>query len=207
MRRTTRSALVAVTALTAALGFTAASASATTQAATWTAAPGGDIVGTADTPTMEVPAMTLSCESSEATGTVKSGSGLEGAGIADITGLTFAGCTLPGLSFDVTMSGFPFKLNTESVDPDNPDRVIGNLSGIEAHIEDSTGLCTADFAAPDGSAATVEGYYDNSTGELVINAGNLTAANADCLGLLDDGDAADFQATYAVDPAQTITLD
>ncbi|MEU6737053.1 hypothetical protein ABZ929_28305 [Streptomyces physcomitrii] len=182
-----------------ALGLTATSASAGAQA-TWTVAPGGAITAHADVPTLTVPAATLTCDGSDATGSVKSGSGLNGAGIGRIDSLTFDNCGLAGISFEVTASGTPWAINVSGVNSGDPDRVDGTITGITAHIE-GTG-CSADFSGD------VTGYFDNATSELVVDGGgDLTASNANCLGLINDGDVASFEAAYAVTPGQTITLD
>ncbi|QKW06255.1 hypothetical protein HUT18_07420 [Streptomyces sp. NA04227] len=183
----------------AALGLFATSASAGAQA-TWTVSPGGAITAHAQVPTLTVPAATLTCDSADATGSVKSGSGLDGAGIGQINSLTFDNCGLAGISFEVTTSNTPWALNVTGVNAANPDWVDGTISGITAHIE-GTG-CSADFSG------TVTGRYQNDTGELVVDGGgDLTASNANCLGLINDGDVASFEAAFAVSPNQTITLD
>ncbi|MFI8848667.1 hypothetical protein ACIGW3_00440 [Streptomyces sp. NPDC053499] len=205
MRKFTRRAALAAVAATAALGFSAASASATS-AVTWTVTPGGSFSAHAANPTLSVPNADLYCDSSDASGTLKTGSGNAGAGLGSIDTLTFSGCSLAGISFDVTVSS-PLSINAESVDPNNPDRVVGSISGITADISDPDGLCTASFAGPGGGPATVTGYFDNTTHQLVINGGNLEATEANCLGLINTGDAATFNAAYDTDPAQTITAD
>ncbi|WP_369206629.1 hypothetical protein [Streptomyces sp. PU-14G] len=205
MRKFTRRAAVAAVAATAALGFSAASAAATS-AGTWTVTPGGAFSANASQPTLSVPNAQLVCASSDAGGDLKTGSGNAGAGLGSIDSLTFSGCSLAGISFDVTVSS-PLSINAESVDPSNPDRVIGSISGITASISDADGLCTASFAGPGGGDATVTGYFDNATHQLVVNGGNLQATEANCLGLINAGDSAIFNAAYDTDPAQTITAD
>ncbi|MGY1439198.1 hypothetical protein [Streptomyces reniochalinae] len=205
MRKFTRRAAVAAVAAVAALGFSAASAAATS-AGTWTVTPGGAFSANASQPTLSVPNAQLVCSSSDAGGDLKTGSGNAGAGLGTIDSLTFTGCSLAGISFDVTVSS-PLSINAESVDAGNPDRVTGSISGITASISDADGLCSASFAGPDGGDATVTGYFDNATHQLVINGGNLQATDADCLGLINAGDSATFNAAYDTDPAQTITAD
>lgn len=206
MRKFTRRAAVAATALVATVGFTATTASATS-AVTFTASPGGPFTATAQNPTLSVPAATLQCDTSAAAGSIKSGSGLSGTGIADINSLDFQGCTFLGIDFEVDLGGLPWKLNAESEDASG--RVTGSITGITAKISDPTGSCSADFAGPEGasSTATVTGYFDNGSGDLVINDGDLTAYNADCLGLINDGDNATFDASYPVTPTQSIHQD
>jgi hypothetical protein len=203
VRKFTKRAAVAAVAATAALGFSAASASATS-AVTWTATPGGSFSASAANPTLSVPNATLTCDSSAASGSLKTGSGNAGAGLGSISSLTFSGCSLAGISFNVTVSS-PLSLNALSVGASN--RVLSSVSGVKATISDPDGLCTASFAGPGGGNATVTGYFDNATHQLVVNAGNLQATSADCLGLINPGDAATFEAAYSTNPAQTITAD
>lgn len=209
MRRLTRSAAVAATAVVAAAGFTVSSASATAQA-TWTVSPGGAFTAHSDDTQLAVPNAVLRCTDSDASGTLKSGPGLDGAGIGSIANLTFTNCSVAGIVFNVDTSGsLPWALNVSGVDPDNSDRVLGSITGIVAEISDPNGLCTATFAGPAGPTdeAEVTGYYDNSTSQLVIEDGDLTAHNANCIGIINDGDHAAFTGTYDVSPGQTITMD
>ncbi|WBB58761.1 hypothetical protein O7599_24495 [Streptomyces sp. WMMC500] len=193
----------------AAVGFTVSSASATAQA-TWTVSPGGPFTAHSGNTQLEVPNALLLCTDSDAVGTLKSGSGLDGAGIGSITNLTFTNCSVAGVVFDVDTSvALPWELNVTGVDPANPDRVLGSISGIIAKISDPDGICTATFAGPAGPTdeGEVTGYFDNATSQLVVQDGDLTAHEADCLGIINDGDHAAFTGTYDVSPDQTITLD
>ncbi len=192
----------------AAVGFTVSSASATAQA-TWTVSPGGPFTAHSGDTQLEVPNAVLLCTDSDAAGSLQSGSGLDGAGIGTIDSLTFTNCSVAGVAFDVDTSSTPWDLNVTGVDPDNPDRVLGSITGIIANISDSSGLCSATFAGPGGATdeGTVTGYFDNSTSQLVVQDGDLTAYNANCLGIINNGDHAAFTGTYDVSPAQTITMD
>lgn len=209
MRRLTRSAAVAATALLAAVGFTVSSASATAQA-TYTVTPGGPFTAHSGDTQLGVPNAVLVCTDSDAAGTLKSGSGLDGAGIGTINSLTFTDCSVAGLLFDVDTSiTLPWDLNITGADPGNPDRVLGSITGIVAKIADQDGICTATFAGPGGPTdeGEVTGYFDNATSQLVVQDGNLTAHDANCLGIINNGDHAAFTGTYDVSPPQTITLD
>lgn len=111
----------------------------------------------------------------------------DGLGIGDINTITFNTCDVAGIAFTVTMKTSPWKIDALSVDSANPNRVKANVSSISAHV---SGIgCSADFTG------TVHGYYDNSTGDLVIDGtGNeLVASNASCLGLITNGDVAGLQ--------------
>ncbi|MCX4820595.1 hypothetical protein OG883_11865 [Streptomyces sp. NBC_01142] len=190
--------MIATAAFAAAVGLTVTSASATTLA-TWTVSPGGNFAAVAANPTLSVPSATLECASSDAAGTLKSGSGLDGNGIGDINNLGFTDCSVAGISFEVTTSSTPWKLNVSDVNPGNPDWVDGSISGVRAHI--SGFGCDADFSGD------VTGHWENSTDKLVIDGGSLVASNASCLGIINDGDEALFEASYDVSPGQTITKD
>ncbi|PZT77763.1 hypothetical protein DNK56_32010 [Streptomyces sp. AC1-42W] len=119
--------------------------------------------------------------------------------MASITDIVFTNCTVGGLGFDVTMTATPWTINVTGVDPANANRVKGNVTGISAHIEGFG--CSADFTGK------VYGYYDNSSGDLVIDGTGteLTASNADCMGLVNDNDVAIFNASYHVDINSTHT--
>lgn len=197
MRRIARNALIATAALTAALGMTVTQASATSLV-TWTVTPGGAFTAVATNPTLTVPAATLDCASSNASGSLVSGSGNAGDGIGTITSLTFEDCSVIGIPFDVTSKSFPWSLNATGVSA-VPNAVDGSISGVDASISGSG--CTADFAG------TVTGHYKNDTKQLVINGGSLTASDADCLGLINDGDEALYEAVYAVSGGHTISPD
>ncbi|MCQ6551625.1 hypothetical protein NPS70_00180 [Streptomyces sp. C10-9-1] len=197
MRRLTRNAVTAAAAFAAALGMTATSASATSLA-TWTVTPGGAFTAHADNPTLSTPAATLQCVGSDAEGTLKTGSGHAGAGIGSITELTFTGCSVIGIPFDVTTASKPWSLNADAVSA-VPGAIDGSISGVDATISGSG--CTADFTG------TVTGRYLNGTKRLVIDGGDLSASGADCFGLINDGDEALFEADYAVTGNHTITRD
>ncbi|TRV78878.1 hypothetical protein FKN01_11880 [Streptomyces sp. 130] len=119
--------------------------------------------------------------------------------MATIANIGFTDCTVGGLDFDVSMTAAPWTINVSGVDPANSSRVKGNVTGISAHIEGFG--CSADFTGK------VYGHYDNSTGNLVIDGtgSDLVASNADCLGLINDGDVASFNASYHVKVTSTGT--
>jgi hypothetical protein len=197
VRRIAKNALIASAALTAALGMTVTSASATSLA-TWTVTPGGAFTAVATNPTLTVPAAALECASSHAGGSLATGVGNPGANIGTITSLTFEDCSVIGIPFDVTTGSFPWSLNVDGVSS-VPNAVDGSITGVDASISGSG--CTADFAG------SVTGHYKNDTKQLVINSGTLVASNADCLGLINDGDEALYEAVYEVSGGHTITQD
>jgi len=209
VRRLTRSTAVVPAALVAAAGLTVSSASAASQA-TWTVSPGGAFTAHSGDSQWSMPNLIFRCTDSDAPGTLKSGSGLDGAGIGTIDNLTFTNCSWGGvlMTFD-TSTALPWKLNVTGVDSNNPDRVPGSITGIIANVADQDGFCEATFAGPAGptDSGTFTGYYDNGTDQLVIEDGDLTAHDADCLGLINTGDPVEYTGTYDVSPPQAITMD
>ncbi|MFW6694508.1 hypothetical protein [Streptomyces sp. MAR4 CNX-425] len=150
------------------------------------------------------------CTDSDVSGTLKSGSGLDGAGIGTIDSLMFMNCSVGGVSFEMNSSvSLPWDLIVIGVDPDNPDRVLVVITGVIVHVSDTSGICTATFAGPDGPTdpGTLTGYYDTKKHQLVIEDGDLTAHDANCLGIINDGDRIAFTGTYDVSPPQFIALD
>ncbi|MYT70878.1 MULTISPECIES: hypothetical protein [unclassified Streptomyces] len=198
MRRFARNTAIAAGALVSAVGLSISSASAGALA-TYTVTPGGAYTANASGPTLKVGSTTLNCTSSQAKGTLKSGSGLAGAQIGTITTLSFTGCTVAGIPFTVSSTastGTPFYINATGTTANHID---GNISGINASIS-GTG-CHATFAG------TTLGYYENTSNSLNITGGGTLAAQpgASCLGLITAGAHADFKAKYVLTSTQTIT--
>ncbi|NDZ82508.1 hypothetical protein G3I19_29030 [Streptomyces sp. SID10853] len=113
--------------------------------------------------------------------------------------ITFTNCSVAGITFNVTMKATPWKINANSVNATHADWVDGTVSAISAHI---AGVgCAADFTG------TVNGHYDNTAHALVIDGtGNsLVASGASCLGLINNGDVAAFNASYAVSTKPVIS--
>lgn len=84
-------------------------------AVTWTVTPGGSFTATAGTTTLTdtKTGNSLSCTSSNATGSLKSGSGLSGSHIGSVASISFNSCTGPlGITFTVTSSHLPWYQNT-----------------------------------------------------------------------------------------------
>jgi hypothetical protein len=190
-----------------AIGLSTTAALATT-ATTFSVSPGGSITGTAAKTTLTdtKTGNALSCKSSKATGTVKSGTGLAGAGIGSISALTFSNCTGPlGLSFTVTTSAFPWSLNAVSY---KKGVTTGTITGIHAVLSGSDCTATVDGTSATADNGEVKVTYTNSTGKLKVltTGGNLTIYNVSgCLGLINSGDPTTFSGTYTITPKQTIT--
>jgi hypothetical protein len=199
--------LFAGAATAAVIGLSAAPAFAAT---TWTVSPGGAITAKSgktvltDTTTGNA----LTCKSSSTSATLKSGSGLAGAGLGSITAVTFKTCTGPlGLTFTVTTNGLPWKLNAKSYNS-STGVTTGTITGIDATLSGPSCSATVDGTAAGADNGMVKATYTNSTGKLKIltTGGNLHIYNVSgCAGLIATGDATTFSATYTVSPKQTIT--
>ena len=200
-------AAAAATAATVAC-LTAAPALAGLAARTWTVTPGGTVTGTAGTTLLRDSntGTTLTCTSSQATGTISSGSGLANP-LGSIGSLSFNNCTGPlGISFSASVSG-PFPLNATSYNA-TKGVTTGSITNIHGSI--SGPLCSAsvDGTAAGANNGMVKAHYKNHTGKLTVltTGGNLHIYNVSgCFGLINSGDAATFSGAYSLSPKQTIT--
>jgi hypothetical protein len=199
-----------VAALALGIGTTAAMATTVT---TWTVKPGGSYTAKSGTTTLTdtVTGVALTCTSSAAAGTLKSGSGLTNP-LGTVTSNTFTGCTGPGgLTFNVTASAsstHPWKVNATSF---SSGVTTGNISGIHAKLTGTNSTCTA---VVDGTGATANNgkvkikHSNGAPAKLKVTKGiNLHVYNvsAGCLGAINTGDAVTFTATYTLNKSQTIT--
>jgi hypothetical protein len=191
--------------LVATLGTTAALA-----ASTWTIRPGGAITATSgriaieDTTTGAV----LKCNPSTASGRLKSGSGLPGAGIGSITTAAAYRCPTPATSFKLVPRGLPWRLNLTSYDRDTG-VARGTISGVQFAMSSDV-ACRAVVNGTSGSASggVVAVSYSDKTGTVTVLRAGGTLHWYDviaCLGVIKDGDPATFSATYTVSPKQDIT--
>ncbi|MFG2626331.1 hypothetical protein [Streptomyces sp. NPDC048473] len=197
MNTLARRAAVVTAALGAAVALSMSPASAAPHS--WAVSPGGDFTAHAELPTLDVPFAQLVCDSSDVNDGSLDATSADGVDIGDINNITFTNCNVGGINFDVTMAASPWHINAVEPNATHTDWVDGTVSDISAHIE---GIgCSADFSGQ------VYGHYDNTAGALVIDGSgtDLVASNASCLGLINDGDVASLNATYVVDPSQTIT--
>jgi hypothetical protein len=192
----------------AAAAVVSLSAAPALAATTFTVSPGGSITAKAGTTTLKdnSTGTTLTCTSSAGSGSVKSGSGLPGAGIGSISSLTFSSCTGPlGLTFTVTGSAFPYALNATSY---SSGVTSGTISGIHARLSGPGCSAVVDGTGASADNGTVAVTYTNSSGALAVLAsgGNLHIYSVSgCFGLIHSGDGSSFSGTYTVSPTQTIT--
>ena len=193
-----------------ALGLSATSSFAAT-AATWTVSPGGAITGKAGTTTLTdtTSGITLSCMSSNLTGSLKSGKGLPGKGLGTITSTSFNKCTVLSITISLTSGKVAWKLNASSYNK-TTGVTSGTITGIHVAIKNS--LCTAVI---DGTSATahngmVNVTYSNKTHVLKIlpKGSNLHVwgvPKGGCDGAIKNKDTGTISGSYTLSPAQKIT--
>ena len=204
MRKTLSAAALTLASAGLAVGLSAASALAAT---TWSVSPGGSISGKAGTTkvTDTTSGLTVTCTASTLTGSLKSGSGLKGAGLGTVTSLNFTNCTVNGITLSLSSGTVAWKLNAASY---ASGVTHGTISGI--HFVISSSACSAVIDGTGASAhnGKVKVTYTNSTGKLKVlpKGGNLHVYNVKgCLGAISNGDAGTISSTYTVSPKQTIT--
>jgi hypothetical protein len=205
--------------LVAALGVPTALAAAT--AKTWTVQPGGAITATAGKTrlTNAAPGHPITCVSSTATGTLRSGSGLPGAGAGSLSAISFATCAYRVsntllIVFTVQPGGLPWHVNLSSYNA-----ATGVVRGTVSHIA----ITLSDSNSPGGCRAVVDGTsaaaddgrvmfrYTGSTGQLTVltTGGNLhyydVSRGCVAFDMFHDGDPAALSATFTVSPKQAIT--
>jgi hypothetical protein len=203
--------------LVAALGVTAASAA--TAGTTWTVRPGGGVQAMSSrlAVTDSTTRSTITCQSSTASGTLRSGSGLPGPDAGHLSAISFATCSYPVsntllLIFFVQPGGLPWHVNFSSY---NTARgvVRGTVSDLAISVSDSTAGhgCSARI---DGTSATADDgrvmfRYTDRTGRLTLltTGSNLHFydVSSGCFGIFNDGDPATLSATYTMTPKQAIT--
>ena len=187
------------------MGMAVAPAFAT--AATWTVKPGGATTGKAGTTTVtDVTAgRSVTCSSSAAKGSFKTGKGLSGTGIGTITSLTVSGCSVLGMSISVTITG-KMPINALSF---NATKKTVSMALTKIHGSLSANGCSATI---DGTGAAahngmVKATYADVGGRLRVltTGGNLHLFNVNCLGVINNGDSVTFTTTYTLTPKQVIT--
>jgi hypothetical protein len=201
-----RARFVGALAAGAALIVSAAVAgTASADPATWTISPGGAVHGTAGETLLEVQesGIQLSCSSSTVDATAQSGSGLSNplVTIPQSPGIQFNDCSGPfGLTFEVAQVG-DWALNGASYDSGSG-VTTGTIDGITANIVGPGCNATA--------TGSVNATYTNGTGVLqVLPDFTLEISFVDpsnnCLGLINQGEHANFSGSYTISPALTVT--
>ena len=188
------------------IGMAAAPAFAT--AATWSVKPGGAVTGAAGktTVTDTTKGLSVSCTSSTAKGSLKSGHGLAGAGIGTITSLAFKGCAVGTISVSVTITGkMPLNATAYNGTTKTASMTITKIHGSFA-VSSLSCSATIDGTAAAAHNGMVKATYNNTTGILKVLAtgGNLHLYNNTCP-VINSGDAVNFTGGYKLTPKQTIT--
>ena len=206
MRKPVSATVLMLSSAALAVGLTATSALAAT-ATTWSVHPGGAITGTAGTTVIKdtTSGTTATCTSAGLTGTLKSGTGLAGAGLGTVTSMSFNSCTAAGQTISISTGTVAFSLNALTY---TSGVTHGTISKI--HISVSSSVCSFVIDGTSGTANNghVKITYTNSTHKLKILAAgnNLHVYNVSgCFGLISNGDRGTITSTFAVSPAQTIT--
>ncbi len=195
----------------AALLIGAGAVPALAAARTWTIKPGGIATAKAagktvlkDTKTGTV----LTCASSSAKIKLKKGSHLSGAGIGQITAISFSGCTGPlGIKFTVKSSHLPWAMNAVSYTKSTA-TTTGTITGIHSTLSGPGCSAAVDGTGASKDNGTVRVTYSNKTHKLTVLPAGGTLHVYDvsgCFGLINSGDPSSFTAVDAVSPKQTIT--
>jgi hypothetical protein len=174
----------------------------------WTDSPGGSFKATsvgAVTFKDASTGTTITCSSSDASGTLEAGKGLSGTGIGSIKALSYSKCSAAGIAFTLTPNTLPLAVNALSY---SGGVTGGTITGIDATLTAPSCSATVDGTAADGLDGQVAFSYSNKTGRMqaLTSGGDLTAYNVSgCLGLINSGDPLTVSGTYQVTPHMTIT--
>ena len=142
---------------------------------------------------------TLTCTSAKANGSLPGSAA--GATVGTVAAATFNACSVLGLAFTAKLNK---AATLTAIGTTTGGVTQGSLNGISATITGTSGFgCTAVVTG------TLPGSYNNATGHLTIDPGkaaDLTVKTAtSCAGAINAGDAAYFNAVYAVTPGQTVS--
>lgn len=160
-----------------------------------TVSPAGSLSGTARNPTLSVNGITLTCATSTISGTVNS------AGSGSATSVAFNTCSQATLgSFTVTPT-VPWTVTVSALS----NGVRTTFSNVSATIRSSIG-CS--FTVTGSQAMDNIGASPLTVGTLTPTGAlsRLTVSNAtNCFGLVNNGNAAQFNASYGLTTPQTVT--
>ena len=139
----------------------------------------------------------LGCDSGTAKGAVNLGKSLSGTGLGTITGTTWTACKGPlGLALTVTQQG-TWAINATGATASN--KTPGTISGVTALVKDTTGGSSCTFTVTGTVKAKVT--TTPSKQQLAIAPAGSTlkvSGVTGCFGLVNNGDKANFKATYNV---------
>jgi hypothetical protein len=186
-----------------------AAAPALAAGATWTVKPGGAVTAKAGkTVVNDVTAgLTVTCTSSTAKGTLKSGSGLAGKALGSLSSLSFGGCTADGVTLSVTIKA---KMSLNGVSFNKTKNTASmTISGIHGKLSISNPIsCSAVINGTSATAnnGTVKATFTNKTNTLkVLTTGSNLHLYNDTCPVTATGDAVNFTTSYKFTPKQTIT--
>jgi len=140
---------------------------------------------------------TLKCTGGTGKVTATNGSGKSGTNIAQLSSVTFSGCTGPlSITFTVAPVG-TWALNAVA---SSGGTTTGTISNVKANLSGT--LCTATVAG------TVDASYVNSTGTLTVSPDGslLTVTSASCLGVLKAGDVVKYNGVDKLNNTPFITI-
>ncbi|WP_326656333.1 hypothetical protein [Streptomyces sp. NBC_00385] len=188
MKTLARRRAIVAAALVAAFGAVVPSASAATAGA-WTVTPAGAYTAHATYPTLDLPLMYLECDYFDVAAGNLEAAGATGGRIGTIDAIAADNCTVAGLEFVMTQSTTPWQINLVGPNTSHVNWVDVTIGGISGHWEGFG--CSADFNG------TLYGHYENDTGNLVIEGtvSDLVVSNADCLGIMNNGDVISMNAS------------
>jgi hypothetical protein len=174
----------------------------------WKVSPGGKNTGTASSATVNdvTAGQSLTCTGSTAKSTLKSGSGLAGAGIGTVTSVSFKGCTVLGQAVSATITG-TMPLNAVSFNK-SKNTVSMTITKIHGTISVPSLSCSAtvDGTSPTAHNGKVTATFSNAKDTLkVLTTGSTLHIVKDNCPVIAKGDAVNFTATYKLSPAQKIT--
>jgi hypothetical protein len=165
--------------------------------ATWSVKPGGAFTAKSAKVVFTDKDVSVTCTSSAAIGTFKSGGGLPAQDIGGISP-AFSGCTGPVGAVTVTSTDLPWQINALSYDL-NTDTATLQIAGLSADVS----MTDCSFSV----SGNVEGQYPNQTGKFKLQDHGDTLVISDvsgCLGVVSNGDSVKASATYKFKPIQTI---
>jgi len=178
-------------------------------ATTWTVKPGGALTATAGTTTLtdSTASQSITCTSSVAKGTLKTGSGLAGKGLGTVTSLTFKGCSILGQSVSATIKG-TMPLNGVSYNATTKTASM-TITKIHGKITVPSLSCSATIDGATSATAhngMVKATFANKTSSLKVLAtgSTLHLYNVTCPVIMS-GDSVNFTGSYKFVPKTTIT--